>query len=288
MNKHLMLSASDLALTAGDTPDLPSTGSAFVKLLAPLSQELDTSSDSFLANAHAGDFVIYTGGSEPVVINGVAGFICMVLGFERPWIEYGRTRDDTVRHAKRLPDAVWLDRGEKGVERPGEYRIDPNGEVGNRVVKTVIAYLLIDGVDEVVTYYFQSTALKVGNAFIDVVQKLAIRSGPDGLQWIAGCTLGRWRVTSRIAESGSRRWHLPKVALIGRLGEEGGPSLEEWRRAQGLRIAAKAPTPVPLASAPTHPALVRSEIEAPAPPSADDGNLVPEHYPDDVDPTEEI
>jgi hypothetical protein len=288
MTKHfVILATSDVALIAGDTPDLPTTGSAVAKLLAPLSQELDTSSDSFLAGAHAGDFVIYTGGSDPVVINGAAGFSCMVVGLERVWIEYGK--GDIVRHRKKPSDAVWLDRGEMGVERPGLYRIGPDGKVGNRVAETVIAYLLVDGIDEVVAYNFQSTALKVGNAFIDMAQRLAIREGPDGLRWVTGCTLGRFRMTSRTTGEGARRWHLPKVALIGRLGEEGGPSLEEWRLAQGLRIAAKAPAPVPLASVPAAPALPAapapaapaSDSEAPLP--DDDPNIRPEGVVDDAE-----
>jgi hypothetical protein len=71
-----MLSASDLALTSGDTPDLPTTAGAYVKLLAALSSALDTSSDSFLVGAAAGDFVIYTSGSDPKIVKGAIGFTC--------------------------------------------------------------------------------------------------------------------------------------------------------------------------------------------------------------------
>src|SRR6516164_4289798 len=109
MTKHFTLSASDLALTAGDTPDLPSTAWAWVKLLAPVSHELDASSDQFLAGAHAGDFVVYTSGSDPKIVNGATGFTCMVIGFERVWIEKVEG-DDPIRHSKKPSGADWLDR----------------------------------------------------------------------------------------------------------------------------------------------------------------------------------
>jgi hypothetical protein len=285
MTKHFTLSASDLALTAGDTPDLPSTAWAWVKLLAPVSHELDASSDQFLAGAHAGDFVVYTSGSDPKIVNGATGFTCMVIGLERVWVEYP-VGDHVIRHPEKPSDAVWLSRGEKGAERPGLHRIGPSGELGNRVPETVIAYLLVDGVVEVVSYSFASTALRIGNAFSDTAQKLAIRSGPDGLQWVTGCTLGKFRITSRLIDRGGRRWHVPKVTLIGKLGEEGGPSIEEWRAAQGLRLAAKAPPPVPLASPPVAPLVAGP----PAPPTAaaeyeyvDDRDLVPEGVVDDAE-----
>jgi hypothetical protein len=283
-----MLSASDLALTADDTPDLPTAIGARAVLLAPLSRALDTSSDSFLVGAAAGDFVIYTSGGDPKIVKGAIGFTCMVIGFDRPWIEYPeKLGNDIIRHPKKPSDVDWLDRSEGGAEQPGNYRIGPNGELGNRVVETGIAYLLVEGIDEVVSLSFTKTALRLSfNGFIDAAQRLAIRSGPDGLQWISGCTLGKFRITSRLIDNANRRWHVPKVTLIGKLGEEGGPSIEEWRAAQGLRLAAKAPPPVPLASPPVAP-LVAGPPEAPTAAAEyeylDDRDLVPEGVVDDAE-----
>jgi hypothetical protein len=274
-----MMSASDLALTAGDSPDLPTTGGAYAKLLAALSRELDTSSDNYLPNAHAGDFAIFTSDGT-IVVPGATGFIGQTLAFERPWIEY-LEGEEPIRHLKKPPGVIFVYRGERGAEQPGTYQIKADGTVGNRVTETLIAYLLIKEpkIDEVVSLNFTKTALrKSGNNFQNTAQQLAVRIGPDGLQWVTGCTLGKFRITSRIAEDDNRRWHVPKVVLLGKLGEEGGPTIEEWRTAQGLRMAAKAPAPVPLASAP---ALVSSEIEHPNP------DLVPEHHLDD-DSVEEI
>jgi hypothetical protein len=288
MKNDLMLSASDLALTAGDTPDLPTTIGARAVLLAPLSRALDTSSDSFLVGAAAGDFVIYCSGGDPKIVKGAIGFTCMVIGFDRPWIEYPNKRgDDIIRHLKRPSDVDWRDRGEGGAEQFCHYRIGPNGELGNRVVDTGIAYLLIEGIDEMVSLSFTKTALRLSyNGFVDTAQKLAIRGGPDGLQWVTGCTLGKFRITSRLIDDANRRWHVPKVTLIGKLGEEGGPSVEEWRKVQGLRMAAKAPPPVPLASPPVAPLVAGP----PAPPTAaaeyeylDDRDLEPQGVVDDAE-----
>jgi hypothetical protein len=276
--KPLMMSASDLALTAGDTPDLPTTPSSYVALLAPLSQALDTSSDRFIADARAGDFVVYTSSDKPKVFAGATGFVCMVLGFEMVWMEYPEG-DEPIRHAKKPSNIVFLERGELGNEGPGTYRVSPNGELGNRVLETLVAYLLIDGIAEVVSMSFAKTALKLcGRGFKDTAQKLAVRTGPDGLQWITGCTLAKFRITSRLVDNGTRRWNVPKATLIAKLGEEGGPTIEEWRHAQELRMAAKAPPAKPLASPPVAAPTITGPTSAePEPLYLDDNpNLVPE------------
>jgi hypothetical protein len=276
-----MMSASDLALTAGDTPDVPSTVSAYVALMAALSQAVDPNSDRYIPGTRVGDLVIYTSSNKPKVFPGATGFKTMVLAFERLWI--GRPEgDEPIRYPKKPPDVAWLDRGDHGVEQPGHYRIGPDGELGNRVVLTLIAYLLVDGIDEVVSLSFTKSALRMcGNGFMDMAQKIAVRIGPDGLQWVTGCTLGKFRVTSRLVDNGTRRWHVPKVELIGRLGEEGGPTLEEWRHAQSLRIAAKAPPPKPVASPPKAP-LVAGPAEY-----DDNPDMVPEGVVED-DVTEDV
>jgi hypothetical protein len=272
-----MMSASDLALTAGDTPDGPVTGGAQAKVLAGVSRELDTSSDNHLPNTHAGDIVIYAS-DGPVVYPGATGFICMVLGFQRSWIQYPEG-EEPIHHPKKPPGVIFVERGERGAEQPGTYFIGPNGELGNRVTETLTTYLLVDGIDEVVSLNFTKTALRIsGNNFQNTAQRLAVRTGPGGLQWVTGCTLAKFLITSRLVESGNRRWHVPKVKLLGKLGEEGGPTIEEWRTAQGLRMAAKGPAPVPLATSPA------TKLVAPVPENVvidDNPNLRPEHYPDD-------
>jgi hypothetical protein len=281
-----MMSASDLALTAGDTPDLPITTSAYVALLAPLSRALDSNSERPLKNAHAGDFAAYTSDGGVTVFPGEAGFPSMVLGIEEVWIERPEG-DEPIRHAKKPPDVTWLDRGELGNENPGTYQISPDGKLGNPVTLTLIFYLLIDGIAEVVEMHFSKTALRLcGRGFKDMAQRLAVRIGPDGLRWVTGCTLGKFLVTSRVVDGGSHRWHVPKVALIGKLGEEGGPSMEEWRTAQAMRMAAKAPPPKPLTSAPTAP-LVAGPAEAAPAHDNDNSNWEPEGYVAD-DGTEDI
>ena len=87
---------------------------------------------------------------------------------------------------------------------------------------------------QVCHYVGRKTAVKIVRAFSNRAQRLTV----DGLgEGIRGCVLARFRVTSFLKTEDKRSWHVPVFTILGKLGQERGPSLERVLETARLRNA---------------------------------------------------
>jgi hypothetical protein len=215
-----------MARTA-DAPDVPPSTGALSRILQQLSPELVTGEANYLKGAVAGDIVLRFGDDRVAVKK----FVCIPVAFDWTYAEYeppqGSMRGQFVAlHTSKPEDAEWRDApdGRRAILRDN----------GNKIEEALNAYLVVDG--KGVVFPFRSTAVKIGRQFADRAGRL--HTSYHGEE-IIGYAVGKWEVTSRLERSGDYRWYLPQVTLLGRLGEEGGPTLDEWRLASRARLAFK-------------------------------------------------
>jgi hypothetical protein len=238
-NRPLKFTAADKALTEGDdTPDTPFKDRHRALLVHATNPELVADDSRYVRGAGVGDFVVPEG-EDRVVYRGSTGFICQPVGFDFNHNEYepdtatGRGKFVKPHGPERPHGWRWLKPAD-GVSKEGMYL--PSG---NRVVPTITAMLVVGGYG--CQYDFYGTAFNPGKDFAIRAGKLtATVEGEDGKPVkVVGCTLGNFLVTSYIKKDGDRRYPMPVVTLIGKLGEEKGPTLDAWRFAQSLRQAFK-------------------------------------------------
>ena len=102
----------------------------------------------------------------------------------------------------------------------------------------------------------------------------------EGLKGVKGCVLGRYRMTSRLKEADTRRWFLPSIEYLGKLGQPNGPSLAAVLELAEMRKTSLAGLPPTLE--------IEGPPEPPAPPkslsSADVGLPIDEDEPLDGPP----
>ena len=131
----------------------------------------------------------------------------------------------------------FLKQGERGVAKAGFYRIN-DGRPGNKVVPTVTAYGLVDG--HGISYAMYGTAFKPGKDWVIRAERLRAKAEIDGkIEELRGCTLGRFKLTSAIEKKGMLSYPVPVITLVGKLGEAGGPTFEQWLLVKQLRKAFK-------------------------------------------------
>jgi hypothetical protein len=189
----------------------------------------------FIPGLGVGDFAVPHGEGGHKIFKGSAGFVAMIVGFDREYVEYLPNRGPRVRsHGVDQPvEAKWLDRVRDGVEKTGLWM--PNG---NRVVGFVHAYMIVDGFAAV--YDFYSSAYPIGVDLADRAQRLRAKTEIDGKpEIVKGCALGKYLFKSFLDRDGDMRWYKPSIPIIGKLGEARGPTIDEWRYIQGLRRAHK-------------------------------------------------
>jgi hypothetical protein len=229
--------ASDVlrAKLAGDTPDLPDRNRSRLALMQSTSPELVLNHRRYAGNdVAASDFVAsWVDGETTVYKHGV---VCRLVGFDLRYNEFhldrGAERGKLIKsHSEEPSDAKWLKVGAYGKE--GSYRIGADGRPYSRVVKTLYAYLLIGNRGAV--YAFYGTALQDGYDFANKANRLRVRT-VDG-EPLRGYCLAKWRFTARPAERGGRHYFRPTVELVAKLGEPGGPSIEEVLADNAVRQA---------------------------------------------------
>ena len=138
-----------------------------------------------------------------------------------------RIRRGPIAHHDRTPlDAVW-------VETPGGKKcLRPNG---NRVETTIYLHMLVNGFKA--TMPFKSTSLPIARAFQREADK--IRMVLDG-EPLRVC-VAMWLLSSTFVERNGNKWWAPIIVKqLGKLGEEGGPSLELVKKARDLRFEFRA------------------------------------------------
>jgi hypothetical protein len=228
LHNDVGLTPEDLALVAGDSPDLAVRARSKVVLTQSNSPELVPGDKRHVPGAQVGWFVVPSG-DERVAVDHV-DFI--VIGFSHYYDEYQPGRGPYVdTHVNKPAAAIWYDRkrGDK-VDKTGLYL--PSG---NRLVETILAYLVMTR-GQGASFAFQGSAIPVGRDFSDRASTI---KGVVGTSSVHTCTVGKWRMTATHERNGDDRWCKPAVALLGKLGEPKGPTIPEWRQAQTLRKAVK-------------------------------------------------
>jgi hypothetical protein len=128
------------------------------------------------------------------------------------------------------------------VGKTGFYRINDR-KPGNRVVPTITAFGLVNGF--AASFAMYGTAWKVGRDFASRAARLTVKVDPPlmvnekdnaliDVSELHGPTLGVFTLTSRM-EKGAYEYPVPVISAARKLGEDGGPTLAQWRLAQGLR-----------------------------------------------------
>lgn len=230
-----MLSAEDLALLSGDTPDLPPGSSNSITLLQPNSPQLAVSSNNYVEGAAVGDFVSFVQG-RAIVIDGSTGITFVPVGFELSWPEFLPNRGGHTgrTYTEKPAGAVWKKAFELPDAKAGLFLGD------NRVEQTITVAMLVfpnpadhEGVEPYgATFAFRSSSLATGRDFANRASR--VRVTVDGVE-LTGPTIGLWRLSSRSEAKGAHRWQAPFVIPVGKLGEARGPTIEQVRQAAKLR-----------------------------------------------------
>ena len=108
-------------------------------------------------------------------------------------------------------------------------------------------------------YRFSKTALPIGRDLTNRAQVLSV----EGLDGAKGPVLGRYRMTSRLEKRDTRRWFLPSIAYLGKLGQPDGPSLASVMELAKMRKTFLAGLPPMLEASQT---ALDGPPEPPAPP----------------------
>ena len=238
--KSSSLTAADKALlaeTAGD--DLPPGLADLIKLMQGMSAEMAPSHTKYVDGAALGDFVIPRQ-DEQLLVKGAIGYAFIIVGAECHWPEYLQARGGFVApHDTKPPNARWLKKDESPDGREGLYLIGVDGRADNRIEETwyVPALVLLDDGSEpfVATYAFHGTACPIGK---DMLRRAARKVMVDGAS-IANPALFKWRMTSRPERGVGGAYYLPAPTIVGRFGEERGPTADQVRIAGRLRKAFK-------------------------------------------------
>jgi hypothetical protein len=125
-------------------------------------------------------------------------------------------------------------------ERPGNARwqADINGRRrclppdGNVVKESRDLYLIVGG--RPVAFETHSSGL---TPISDMLDRMARHTGthPSEPKPIRGPFVGKWRMSTTERREGSHRWWTPNPELLGKLGEPGGPTIDEVRFARQAR-----------------------------------------------------
>jgi hypothetical protein len=237
------LTAEDRAGSIDNGHDTPFRDRQSVTLCHGMSPELMVGGSRFTPGAAIGDYVVPQG-DKRVVFRGSTGFAAQIIGFDLSHPEYtvgvgaGDRGVFVCDHGRQGPeDMRWFKEGEKNVAKQGYYRVN-GGQPGNKVVPTITAYMLVNG--HGVAYAMYGTAYPIGRDLVTRAERLRVKAtGPDGKpEELKGCTLGKFLFTSRF-EKKAYTYPVPVAEILGKLGEAGGPTLEEWRKIQPLRQAFK-------------------------------------------------
>jgi hypothetical protein len=232
--QKLNFTAADRAAQGDGAPDLLFKERQGITLAHQVSPELTPGDARHVPGLVIGGFAVPQGDVK-VAFNDGFEFLLVGLTLDHP--QYGadtaagRGRYVTSHGVNMPREARWLDAG-PGVSKSGHYL--PNGD---KIVQTVTGHMLVGGFG--CGYDFYGSAFKVGKALAISAQRLrAIGEDETGKRIeVRGCTLGRWRMTSFFEKKGAYTYPVPKATRIGKLGEAGGPTLEEWRVLQSLRQA---------------------------------------------------
>ena len=224
---------------SGAEPDLPSGMPPLAVLLQSTSLQLQPGNEDYVEGAAMGDFLVPRDGGF-VLVKGQTGITFVPVGFETQWPQFRPFRQGWagVTHASKPANAKWLE-PEKTFDKPaspdgkkGLYLIDVDGKPGDKIEETLYLHALVLPGDSHpphgVSFSFHSTSLRIGDDFEKRARRLQVEI--DGKP-PKGYVVGKWKLSSEYKKNDSGfGWYKPILTLIGRVGEERGPSVAECSR----------------------------------------------------------
>jgi hypothetical protein len=267
------LTPEQLALLQGvSDPDLPIAGLPPIYIVQSNSRCLLNLPELGAANPHlpgamAGGFVVPNREGR-LFMPSPPGFTFAVFAFSKEFavFELSDKGERFIESHPEMPaDAKWQD--------------SPNGRIcrdsqGRAVREARNAFMKVEETGQLGFYRFSKTALPIGRDLTNRAQVLSV----EGLDGVKGPVLGRYRMTSRLEKKDERRWHLPVIEYLGKLGQPGGPSLASVTELAEMRKTFRAGGKPELE--------IEGPPEPPAPPLEIDGP--PEPPPYDRNPDDDI
>jgi hypothetical protein len=288
--KKILLTEADRQLFGDpDEPDIVLREKSVIGLMHPNSpQLLPGGKFSAPAGTVAGDFLARRADGTQTVYKGATGFLGQMIGVRYHSAEYepdeGSERGRLVAdHPGQTPQQL----GGRFL-RVGRDDTDKSGwHLGrNRLIPTYDILFLIDKHGYVMSFY--KTAEAVGEEIVRRASRLQVKIGDDVIK---SPVVAKIQIISELEKKGDRRYFVPKIGRIIKLGESDEIALDEARSAKHLRDAFKAggewmpeepPEPPPAVLPSSYPALVTEPPGWDEPPPHDDADIV------DIDPEDEM
>jgi hypothetical protein len=216
------------------------------------------------------------------------------VGFETQWPQFRPFRGGWagVTHPSKPVNALWL-RPEKTFDKPaspdgkvGHYLV-VDGKPGDKIEETLYLHALVIPSDghppHGVSFSFHSTSLSIGKDFSKRAERLQVATNGHPLK---GYVVGKWRLSSDYKKGDSGfGWFRPVLSLLGKLGEEHGPTRDQMLYAARLRADFKQVlTPALKIEGPPEPPEKPSPYldgPLPSPPDFDGLDAGPDEGPDD-------
>jgi hypothetical protein len=222
MDDFSELTPEQRALLEGvSDPDLPIAGLPPIYTVQTNSRILLDMPELGAANPHipgamAGGFVVPNQEGR-LFMPSPPGFTFGIFAFTKEFAVFEIMSDKSFRYIDSHPEMP-EDAGWKG--GPDSKRICRDSK-GCVVQEARNAFMKIEETGQLGFYRFSKTALPIGRDLTNRAQVLNV----EGLDRVKGCVLGRYRMTTRKEKQGDRRWFLPVVEYLGKLGQPNGPSL---------------------------------------------------------------
>jgi hypothetical protein len=212
-----------------DMADIEARAMRPSRILQALSPELEPGSD--WPEAKQGDLMFSFEDRSEAHYPRVPGVTVQLIACVQKYLEWEPQRGakkPPIATYDRLPlDAVWreVQGGRKACLRPS----------GARVEKTLFAHLLVG--DAKASFAFKSTTFEVGERLAREADKIRVRLDGEIVR-VCGAF---FRLSSEPAKNDrGERWHMPTFELLGMMGKENGPTLEQVRFARNIRFDFKA------------------------------------------------
>jgi hypothetical protein len=230
------------------------------------SQELKRGEKRYLPDARVGDFRFE--GREPPTIDGETGFRAQILHARPAFVETPAAGSlGTLNQYKHQPgDASWIDEVDKFGNKKKVFRRASNRNI---IVRTVFLTMTLVGEDAHVDYD-QVYVLRVNGKGLTLLEEqftkpLGRRSmritGDNGVLHKPPLFGVIVRITSTLTSNNWGDWYIPSVTIIGKCGDVGGPTEDEFATALETYKEREAHAALSYA-------LTPGALEPPAPPDA--------------------
>src|SRR5580704_7173112 len=217
-----------------DFSDFPLRGPPLSNVIALTGKELDPGAiTKFIAGAAPGKLALRFSADEAKVVD---AFDFLSFATDTYFSMYGPSRGseqgeylETITERPSRAEADW--RLRKDGRRHWLYRD------GREIKETLLIYMIADG--RVIAFRARSSALRPMKDMLDRAGRLSARypvevNGTVEKQLFHGPLVSKWRMSTFEHRDGFRYW-TPLPTLLGKLGEKGGPSFEEYLFARRAR-----------------------------------------------------